>query len=261
MNNNEKPYTIGHGGNAGDLIWSLPSIYSLMDKRGLKKCVLVLKPDIPAAYPSNMKHPCGKVQMSRPFCDSLLPLLKMQPRFEDVTIWDGTPIDLDLDLFRKSGFYFDRGDIGLYYSHAFPCEPKLWLPWLKLDSKPKPTGHILINRTTRYHNPKLSYKFLDQVPNVHFVGLAEEYTAFRKEQLCNVPHLRTETFLDLAKAVASCKLLIANQTVGFAIAEGFKVPRIVEVFPQAPNVAPHGPKGWQAFNQSGLEALVAEGIK
>ncbi|WP_020469307.1 hypothetical protein [Zavarzinella formosa] len=249
-------FSVAHGGNAGDLIWSLPSIVSLLELRDLKTCTLLLKADQPARYHPGMNHPCGQYKMSRAFCESLIPLLRLQAVFEDVKIWDGESIDLDLDLFRSSGFSHDRGDIGQYYSHVWPCLPKLWEKWLDVEPDPKAEGMILLNRTERYLNPKIEFKWLERLKNLAFVGLDAEFAAFRKKHRLNIPHIKTRTFLDFARKIAGCRMFIGNQSSGFAIAEGLKVPRILEVFPSAPNVQPHGPGGWQFFNQEVFEALV-----
>jgi hypothetical protein len=206
----------------------------------------------------NVVHPAGKVRLTRAFAESLIPLLKLQSCFAEVKLWDGEPVDLDLDGFRASGFPHSRGDIALYYSHVWACQPRLWQPWLTVEAEPN--SFILVNRTQRYHNPRISYKFLATVPNVRFVGLAEEYKAFRKEQGVNVPHLKTRGLLDLAKAIAGCRLFVGNQSAAWTIAEGLKVKRLVEMSPDAPNCAPHGPNGSQIWKQEVLEELVKESL-
>jgi len=250
----DTPFSVAHGGNAGDLIWAIPSIVSLLELRGRSTCTLLLKADQPARYGPGFNHPCGSFKMSRAFCESLIPLFKLHPAFTEVRVWDGENIDLDLDQFRESKFFFDRGDIGHYYGHVWACQPKLWEPWLKVETKP--TNTILVNRTERYQNPRISYKFLEGVPGVQFVGLDAEFRAFRKDHLVNIPHAKTKTFLDLAKRIAGCKLFIGNQSSAYAIAEALKVSRMVEVYPLAPNVFPHGPDGWQFFKQDVFEELV-----
>lgn len=254
MTTDQPPFTVAHGGNAGDLIWAIPSIVSLLELRGLSTCTLLLKADQPAKYGPGFNHPCGNVKMSRAFCESLIPLLKSNKVFAEVKVWEGEKIDLDLDAFRASGFWHDRGDIGHYYGHVWPCLPHLWEPWLTVEAKPN--GLILLNRTERYHNPRINFKFLEKIPGVQFVGLDAEFKAFRKDQLVNVPHAKTKSFLDLARKIAGCRLFIGNQSSAYAIAEAVKVPRMVEVYPQAPNVFPHGPDGWQFFTQQAFEDLV-----
>jgi ADP-heptose:LPS heptosyltransferase len=51
----------------------------------------------------------------------------------------------------------------------------------------------------------------------------------------------------MAECIASCKFFIGNQSSPFAVAEQLKVPRIVEVYPQAPNVIPTGGLAYDAY--------------
>ena len=116
-----------------------------------------------------------------------------------------------------------------------------------------------MNRTRRYRNSALSYAFLQRHESrTVFIGLADEYEDFRKMYRVNMPHYLPKDFLQAARAIAACRLFIGNQSSCFAIAEGLKVPRVLEVFPQAPNVIPNGPHGFEAISQILFESIVAE---
>jgi hypothetical protein len=54
----------------------------------------------------------------------------------------------------------------------------------------------------------------------------------------------------------SCKLFIGNQSSTFAIAEGLKIKRMLEVFNTCPNVIPMGANGYGYINQHGFETLL-----
>lgn len=63
-----------------------------------------------------------------------------------------------------------------------------------------------------------------------FLGLREEYESFVKA-FGMLPLIPTDNMLDVARAIAGCKLFVGNQTGNTAIAEAIKVPTITEVWP------------------------------
>jgi hypothetical protein len=153
----------------------------------------------------------------------------------------------------------DKGDIGRFYRHVFRCLPRTWEPWLTVDPDKAYAGLILVNRTQRYRNPNLSYAFLAKYASrLVFMGLPEEYREWRQEYQINVPHFLPKDFLEAARAIAACRLFIGSQSCCWAIAEGLKVPRVVEVFPHAPNCIPNGENGWEAVRQDLFESIVAD---
>ena len=232
---------MSHGGNVGDLIWGIPTMKALAKDQQVD---LYLKANVPGAYPG--PHPCGKVQMTTEYAENIAELLRTQSMFSKVELCQpGQRVDYDLDAFRRTAFPKDRGHIALWYAHAFMVAPRIWEPWLKLDV-PK-NNLILINRTKRYRNPRIHYTFLVDKPNVKFVGLEDEYQDFCRAWN-GVPWLSTRNHLELAQAIAGCRLFVGNQSTAYALAEGLGVPRIVEVCPQVPNAFPVGPGGWQAWD-------------
>ena len=76
----------------------------------------------------------------------------------------------------------------------------------------------------------------------------------------SIPHLKwiqVNDFLELAGIIAGCKLFIGNQSFPFSIAEGLKVPRILEVYYKAANVIPEGENAHDFYFQEHLEELVS----
>jgi hypothetical protein len=238
-----------HGGHVGDLIWHLPSVIWLTKHYGLRKARLYVRTDVPVG-PGEISHPCGRVQITRAFAESIIPFLKMQDYLEDARIWQGEDVDVDLDVFRRTGFPFDRGDNAKWVGHAIPCAPRLWQPWLTVRDA-MPNGMILVNRTLRNQNPAIHYRFLLRYPEVRFVGLREEYEQFKKE--VNIRWQETKTFLDLARLIAGCRLFIGNQSAAYALAQGLMAPRVLEVSPTHPVAFVHGPNGFEAWSQPVLE--------
>ncbi len=240
--------TFKHSGSLGDVIYALPSIKSIQRQVGnFSKSTLYLQPDIKDTIPkwAGSRPP---VRMSKADAEKLIPLLASQKGIADVALYSGQPVDFDLDNFRHTGFPLHAGNIAQYIAYAYKCSPVLHQQWLQVEPSAEFKNQILVNRTTRYRNPAISYKFLTGKPNVVFVGLAAEYSDFIKD--CpRLPLVTARDFVELAGWIAGCKGFIGNQSFCFALAEALKVPRLLEVYPQAPNVVVSGPKGWPAVGQ------------
>lgn len=248
--------TFKHSGNVGDALASLPTVKALLAKHGEPVGTFYLQTDIPAKYPAWIKHPCGTVRMTQHYASMLVPLLNKQP-YLHAKLYRGEEITYDLDLFRTCGLNLSAGDLSRYYRAVFPVCPPTWEPWLSVTPNTTYKDCVIVNRTSRYHNQWLSYSFLT-FRNVCFMGTKDEYVAWRKEFLLQVPYVPSTDFLTAAQAIAGCKLFIGNQSSCFQIAEGLKVPRILEVCPTVPNVAPCGPNGYEAHFQDHFEQLVKE---
>jgi ADP-heptose:LPS heptosyltransferase len=248
-----------HSGSLGDVVYCIPTIRSLQALKAepFAKANLYLKPDVPGTIPT-WAGTRANVRMSGAEAERLIPLLTGQQGLNEVAIYQGQDIDINLDKFRDTGFGFDRGDICRYYAYAFKSHPALWKPWLKVEPSKDYAGAVLVSRTTRYQNPGINYRFLARRPNVYFVGYPDEYTAFNKE-CSGLPRLQAKDARELASWIAGAKCLIGNQSFPFALAEAMKTTRLLEVFPAVPNVVIHGPKGWDAINQNLFEDI-AEGL-
>jgi hypothetical protein len=243
-----------HSGSVGDIIASLPTIRELIGPD--ERCVLFLQVDVPGGYGPELKHPSGSSRMSRAIGEKLVPLLRTQPMFERVSIYTDERIDIDLDEFRRVQFDHGRGNLGRYYCQVYPVCPRLWEPWLTVEPDTSFRRTILVNRTLRYHAPKIDYRILADYLDVQFLGLPDEFRDFRQSFRLNVPHVWPKTFLETAQAIAGAKLFIGNQSSAFWLAEALKRPRILEVCPLCPNVSPAGPNGYEFLDQRGLEALL-----
>lgn len=241
-----------HSGSLGDIVYSIPSIHSIIKQREpLGKANLYLRPDIQDSIPSwaGTRPP---LRVSKTEIEKLLPLLEGQGLGE-VALYKNNHIDIDLDDFRKGG-NTDRGDICLYYSRIFACDPCLDYPWLFVKPSNVFRGCVLVNRTLRYLNSGINYKFLADKSNVVFVGYPEEYAAFSKS--CpGMPHIQAINARQLASWIAGAKGFIGNQSFCFSLAEAMKVPRLLEIYPRCANVVIHGPNGWAASNQAVFEEV------
>jgi hypothetical protein len=227
-----------HSGLAGDAIYALPAMLDLA-RRVDRRPRLLLDP--------------------RPLdwsgADRLLPLLAEQPGF-DSGLYAGEPIDIDLDRFRNLPFDLSRGYLARMYTLLLPCCPDLAAPWLMIEPDERYRGSIVVNRTSRYRNPGISYRFFGRYPDLLFLGLESEYENVRTEVGSRLRWVPTADLAAAARVIAACRLFVGNQSSCFAIAEGLKVPRVLEVCPYCPNVIPHGSDGWDTLLQPHFEQVI-----
>lgn len=241
-----------HSGNVGDIVYSMPCMYGLRDRHRTGETLeVLLHVGVKADYYAGAQHPAGNVRLTEGLARALIPLLESQGM--KARVWDGTePYDLDLDLFRRTSMRDDRGSLVRHYFYAFdgwydPC-----LPWLTVQPDARYLGRVICGRTSRYRNPYINWKCLDQHRPV-FVGIEAEYEDFKKT-VPSAEWARTDDLLAMAQVIVAGRCYCGNQSVGFAIAEGLKVPRLLETCLFAPNIIPCGGLCPDAINQGGFEA-------
>lgn len=240
-----------HSGSLGDIIYSLPTIKSIVNEKGTAANIY-LQPDVQDSIPqwAGQRQP---YRMTTDQALKLIPLLTEQTYIKHAELYNRQHIDYDLDTFRNINLDLGKGDISRYYHYAFPeALPDTTKEWLDTNYPKEYTDMILVNRTLRYQNPAISYKFLSGRSNVIFVGLANEYRGFILD--CpRIPSIVAPDYLTLATWIKGCKLFIGNQSFCFALAEATKIPRILEVYPQAPNVIPKGEQAYDVLTQAAFE--------
>ena len=246
-----------HSGNAGDLIYSLPAMRKAAEIKG-EKVHLYLRINVPGQY-AGMNHPLGNVQMNQTIAEMLIPLL-MATDFIGKCIITEEPqeVDYNFDLFRKIHNY--TGHISQWYFHVYPeltCD--LSIP---VDFNLNPGNiafDIVLNRTSRYHNPTFDYSILKPYQErITFVGLPQEFKVI-SAKLPNIKHYEVDNFYELAQVIQGCNLFIGNQSMAFAIAEQMKHPRILEICPTAHNVIPTGANGYGAWTILNLLQIIKNG--
>ena len=122
-------------------------------------------------------------------------------------------------------------------------------PWLTV---PKATraAPVLFARSLDRHHPAFPWPALRAAfaGRAAFVGTAAEHAAF-EAAAGPVPLYLTNNLLEVAEALAGADLFVGNECAARAVAEGLKVPVIVEESPMAPDThwarrgAAYGPAG------------------
>ena len=131
-------------------------------------------------------------------------------------------------------------------------QPNLALPYIESDNHDKLINKVVIQRTFRYRNPFINYKFLNEYENLLFVGTKEEFDDMK----LNVKKLEfydCKNFLEMSSIIKSSKFVIGNSSLAFPIAEGLKVPRLLEACPHFPAAQPHGFNAFDFYFQSHFE--------
>lgn len=251
-----------HNGTIGDVIASLPAMREHY-RKNKDKLTLYLLNGQEADYYAGATHPTrGKdgimVMLNEAMIKMLIPLLAAQPCFKEVKMYEGEPVQCDLNQIRKVNVGMPNFCISRWYFYAFPdmaCDlSEIWLT-IPDNDKDLAKGKIIISRTERYLNPNIDYSFLEPYQDdILFSGTELEYVIFiHRFNLKNIKRLIVNDFLELAQAIKQCKFHISNQTMAFQISQGLKIPRIVELCAFAPNVLVVGKNAYDFFAQEGLE--------
>lgn len=240
-----------HSGHLGDIINALPVIKELSKNH---KCSLYLQIGKPLPVNSlGYKHETDNTFMSAKMVEMILPLLKSQKYINKAEEFKEQEIDIDLDLFRQIPMNFNLDEVRWYF-HLTGVHTDLSKEYLFAEPHPSIKDKIVIMRSTRRKNIFINYNFMNKYKNVLFIGLKEEYEDLKKE-IPNMQFYDCKDFLEAAQIIKSSKFFIGNSSLGFTIAEGLKVPRIMESYPDFPIIYPNGGHGYDFYFQTHFEML------
>lgn len=262
------PVTVKHFCNIGDIVASLAAMKTLSEKtkRRVRYCQQL---DVPATYyGENVVHPTIddkgiQVMCNQKMFDMMRPLLLAQDYIEDMQVFNGQLINVDLDVIRKEKFVnLPNQAIQQWLFMAYPDMAydlsKSWMEvgevdmtgcelfYPELATAPIPFSEInisdycILNFTERYRNPHIHYYFLNKYKNgLIFAGTEREYLSYcQKWGLKNVPRLVVKDFLQLAYAIKNSRFIYGNQSFVWNCAEAMKSPRLLELCEFAPNCQP-----------------------
>ncbi len=246
---NKKELSFLHSGHLGDIIYSLPVIKELSKTH---KCHLYIQSNkpMPVKY-SN--HPSGNFYLDDRIIKLFLPLIKNQSFLNSANIYSNEKIDINLDLFRDLPidikFHSTR-----WYTHLtgtfFDMENSF------IDVKPHESikNKIVIVRSPRYRNQFINYKFLEKTKNIICVGLRSEFEDLKKE-IKLIEFYDCKDFLEMAQIIKSCKFFVGNECFAYSVAEGLKVPRLLEASPEFPVIFPLGSNAYDFYHQIHFEKM------
>ena len=250
---------------AGDLISMLAGVQEICKVLG-KKAVIYQRLGMTGVGYRGAIHPYkndigDEIAMNEKMFDLLRPLLMIQWYIEDFVIYDGQEFNYDLDKVRLEIFTNQPlGSINRWIFQVYPqmsCD--LSEQWLGIPSIGEPSYQydLVINFTYRYRNSVIDYTFLRKYEGrILFVGLKEEHEFFCKQWNLKTEYLEYLHFLSVAKLMIRTKCFLGNQSVCFQIAEGLKIPRVLELSPIMPNVIPTGQKAYDFYHQDAVEYYV-----
>jgi hypothetical protein len=245
-----------HYGHLGDIINSLPVIKELSKN---KKCNLYIQRGKKIPNEGAKDHPFGSIFLSEKSITKILPLLKEQKFLNNVAIHNNEEIDVDLNFFRELPLNFNIDSVR-WYSHITGIHPNLIDKYLDAPLNEKFKDYIVIMRSLRRQNKFIDYSFLNSYEKIVFVGLENEFKNLKKI-VKNLEYYDSEDFLELASIIKNAKIFIGNLSFGYALAEGLKVPRLLESAPNFPLVYPNGHNAYDFYFQNHFENLVKKLLK
>lgn len=204
-----------HGGDLGDTVYAIPALRRL-------------------AYPAHLTlYPnpgSTRVLMDETNANRILPLLNIQPGL--TADWkptfepDGLRLDFGVRRFYRNGY--NLADI-----HSNWVGHDHWHSehsWLVVD-KPDYSYKVVIARSHRYRDEAFPWKKIHaQVADrACFIGSPDEHQDFEHE-VGKIPYVRTPSLLEAARLIAGADLFIGNQSCPRAVAEGLKMPALVEAY-------------------------------
>lgn len=243
-----------HFGLIGDIIYAIPAMKALAREKKIHLHLLINQKSL---YRKDMKHANQGKILTEKSVEMLAPLLLAQPEFAVCDALTDQRVDYDLDIFRQYPFDYNTNHICRWYFHTYGVSADLGKPWLQVNPDASFNNEIVIARSFRYRAPGIRYDFLQAYPNITFVGLPEEYEDLKKA-IPSLKYKKVNHFLELAQVIAGSRFFIGNQSFPFALAEGLKAKRILELCFECPNVIPEGAHAYDFCYQPQFEKIVKE---
>ena len=176
----------------------------------------------------------------------------------NVKPYKGEAVDYYLDKFREYVLDEIKGDIRwlehLAYWHleTFRVKFRLSTSWL-YNIEPFYANDIIIANTGRYikYSKRLNWQALKGFEDkCLFVGFDKEYQKFKMDTGLNIEKCSAVSILKFAQIIKGCKLFIGNETLGFALVEALKHPRVLEASHYASHALPQSTNGYLKLNKN-----------
>jgi hypothetical protein len=213
-----------HSGKLGDIIFSLPVV------RRLGGGHLVLDIGI---------IDNGQPRLTISGFETIKPLLEYQNYIHSVSIYDGGPVDVDLDTFRSVIPWSGCNLVNANY-RAQGLEDDLAndvIPWLEA---PLILGNgekqVIVSRTGRHlGDDSKAREFYGDLfhqglsKSGVFIGFQDEHSLFESLFGFKIRHSQFSSALDIAMALKNSSLWVGNENFVGSIAEGLKITAIREI--------------------------------
>jgi len=166
---------------------------------------------------------------------------------------------INLDRYRTiERVAYRKGEfrhLAVCHLDAFDKKADLTVPWLH-NVVPNGIAAIVVSRSTRYHDRELIDWKLLEGRDVVFIGYEGEYEQFLFSVNGNIKYYKCEDALEMAQVIKGSKLFLGNQSLGFAIAEAMKHPRVLEVYHKNANCMPQGDDGYTYLDEELLDSCL-----
>lgn len=229
-----------HSGTMGDIVYGL----AVMKRLGGGEFYLHLgQVDwIARHYYGSQPDPYHKGKMSEKEFEFMRDFMQAQDYITHFGILDvaNTEITHNLDRFRPIFVGHPTNYINIYCTVFGITDPTEQTkvsdgPWLTVP-QPRPIAGkpYVINRSPRGFTSvdcnAVWGVWREQGTDAEsvFVGLPDEYEAFKKLTGWNIDYYPTKTMLELAEVIAGCDQFMGNQSVALSIAQGLRIPYAFE---------------------------------
>jgi hypothetical protein len=221
-----------HSGATGDLIYSLPIVQH--SGGGAFYLHLNQMDWIGQHYYGSAPAPFHQGRMTQGDFEYMRSFMEAQPYITYFGVMEPTiEITHNLDRFRPLFVGHPANYLDLY-AQVHGVDPELmYTPWITVPCPRTIEGRpIVVNRTARWTgstpNPVWAdLKAQGGEEQAVFVGLPEEYDAFRTATGWDIPHYQTQTMLELAEVIAGAESFVGNQSQAYALAVGLGVNDII----------------------------------
>ncbi len=259
----KNPIGVKHFANIGDAIAAMATLKSYHARTG-RKIKFYQQLNVAASYYAGAVHPTLddsgsgiQVMCNQGMFDMLKPLIVAQDYIEEMDVFKGQDINIDLDVIRGGMFVnMPNGALQAWLFLVYPDMAwdlsKSWmnigdvdisncgvlhrglvmsmLPLENIENK------VIVNFTQRYRNEEIHYYFLKNCQNqLLFAGTTTEHKVFCEKWELDIPRIHVNNFLELAFILKKAKFLISNQSFCWNVAEAMKTPRLLEYCQIAPN--------------------------
>jgi len=245
---NNKVLNFLHSGHIGDLIYALPAIKKLSENH---TCNLFIGINKIYSNEKYKNHTSAGVFINDRIFNYAFPLLEKQKYLNKLQKYIDQKIDINLDLFRDMPG--KPSNSSKWYFHITGVHADLHKPFLDTQEHDKIKNKIVISRSLRNRNPFIDYSFLnDFCEQLIFIGLKDEYLDLKKV-ITKLKHYDPFDFFEMSQIIKSSKFFLGNQSSPFSIAEGLKVPRLLESTYDDYSVQPTGGDCYEFFYQTHFE--------